>query len=365
MEYDFPIAESITEPMTLFSLFVLVSILGLAVYLFNRNRIISFGIFWFFITLSVESSIVPISDVIFEHRTYLPSFGFFIILVFVIYSLFGKRSTFSATILFVVIALSYSTLAYARNKVWKTDETLWKDVIEKSPNKARPKVNLGKYYIDRNQTQLAYEQFLAAEKINPNYFDAVQNSGVCELLLSKYDLSIIHIKKAIAIDTASARARYTLGLAYTGKQDWLNAIQSFDDALRIDSLYSRAYWKRGNAFGNLNRWDKALRDYNKTIALDPSNDVAWYERGNIYGIQKDYPKAIENYNGALALNPNLVGAYFYRAISYENMNQLDKALSDYETILRIDPNDSNAKRSRDALLVRMQGGKMANVIKNK
>ena len=35
----------------------------------------AFGIFWIFITLSVESSVIPIADVIFEHRMYLPMAG--------------------------------------------------------------------------------------------------------------------------------------------------------------------------------------------------------------------------------------------------------------------------------------------------
>jgi hypothetical protein len=33
------------------------------------------AIAWFFLTLSVESSVIPISDVMFEHRVYLPSAG--------------------------------------------------------------------------------------------------------------------------------------------------------------------------------------------------------------------------------------------------------------------------------------------------
>jgi len=44
----------------------------------GAGRLTAFGIFWFFMTLSVESSIIPIADVIFEHRLYLPSVGFFI-----------------------------------------------------------------------------------------------------------------------------------------------------------------------------------------------------------------------------------------------------------------------------------------------
>ena len=35
--------------------------------------------FWFFIILAPTSSFVPIIDVIFEHRLYLASLGFFVI----------------------------------------------------------------------------------------------------------------------------------------------------------------------------------------------------------------------------------------------------------------------------------------------
>jgi len=44
----------------------------------HYSRLIAFGIIWFFLALSVESSFIPIEDVIFEHRLYLPSIGTFI-----------------------------------------------------------------------------------------------------------------------------------------------------------------------------------------------------------------------------------------------------------------------------------------------
>jgi hypothetical protein len=83
LDYDYPLYNSLFEPGVFFSFLFLLSIFGLAIYLFKRSRktgngyslMASFGILWFFITLSVESSIIPIRDVIFEHRLYLPSVG--------------------------------------------------------------------------------------------------------------------------------------------------------------------------------------------------------------------------------------------------------------------------------------------------
>ena len=51
---------------------------GLPSDLVPAARLDSFGTFWIFLSLSVGSSVIPIADVIFEHRVYLPSAGFFI-----------------------------------------------------------------------------------------------------------------------------------------------------------------------------------------------------------------------------------------------------------------------------------------------
>lgn len=101
LDYDFPVSFSLFEtpvasegtalnipiPPPIISLFILSLILGGAVYLLWRAKrtgspaakIASFFVFWFFIIVSPTSSFVPIVDVIYEHRVYLASLGFFVI----------------------------------------------------------------------------------------------------------------------------------------------------------------------------------------------------------------------------------------------------------------------------------------------
>ncbi len=120
LDYDYPIYRSFITPPVLLSFLFLVFLLGVAVYLLIKvrkaetnskklevnseksedkrqnigtderqkgdySRLFAFGILWFFITLSVESSIIPIDDVIFEHRVYLPSVGFFTAITAVVF----------------------------------------------------------------------------------------------------------------------------------------------------------------------------------------------------------------------------------------------------------------------------------------
>jgi hypothetical protein len=102
LDYDFPVSHGLFEmpqikdgtalnfplPPPFVSLIVLLLVVGCGIYLYvrsagadgRRGRIVSFFIFWFFILLSPTSSFIPIVDVIFEHRLYLASAGFFVIL---------------------------------------------------------------------------------------------------------------------------------------------------------------------------------------------------------------------------------------------------------------------------------------------
>jgi len=87
LDYDYPLAHSLFAFPTFLSFLFLVMLVIVGIWIFRKSRLISFGIFWFFITLSVESSIIPIRDVIFEHRVYLPSVGFVICLTVALYQM--------------------------------------------------------------------------------------------------------------------------------------------------------------------------------------------------------------------------------------------------------------------------------------
>ena len=81
LDYDFPLSYSVINPFTtLLSLIAILGLIALGICLAKRERLISFCIFWFFGNLVIESSVLPLA-LIFEHRLYLPSMLFFLILV--------------------------------------------------------------------------------------------------------------------------------------------------------------------------------------------------------------------------------------------------------------------------------------------
>jgi hypothetical protein len=82
LEYDFPISQSLTTPpVTMLAIVILAGMVLVAVLIAKKQRLYSFCIIWFLGNLVIESSFIPL-ELVFEHRTYLPS-TFFLLLVLV------------------------------------------------------------------------------------------------------------------------------------------------------------------------------------------------------------------------------------------------------------------------------------------
>lgn len=90
LDYDYPVAKSIFEFPTILSLMGHLLVIAFAIWIYKRSRLVTFLILWWYITLSPSSSFIPIIDVIFEHRVYLPSIGFFFLFMIGYEYLWGK-----------------------------------------------------------------------------------------------------------------------------------------------------------------------------------------------------------------------------------------------------------------------------------
>jgi tetratricopeptide (TPR) repeat protein len=314
-DYDFPISSAFFELKTILGLIVILSLITLGIFLYNKIRIISFGIFWFFITIAVESSVVPISDLIFEHRTYLPSFGFYLILSSLIYQfLWNKTRNVSISIMLLII-VSNSYMTYARNEVWKDEISLWSDAILKSPNKARPYINRATQYVLENKIPEAIRDYKAATDINSNWTIAYSNLG-----------------KYLAI-----------------QNDTKNALIYLNKAIETDSNYYQAYNNRGNLFINENKLDEAYNDFSKTIKLKPDFAEAYNNRGNVLLNENRFEDAINDYCKAINLSPNFADAYNNRATSLVQLKKFKDALNDINKSLELNYNNPNALLNRASI----------------
>lgn len=80
LDYDYAIAKTLFEFPTIISFLGHLAVLALAFVLYWKKgwKLIPFAVAWFYIGISPTQSFVPVVDVIFEHRVYMPSIGFFV-----------------------------------------------------------------------------------------------------------------------------------------------------------------------------------------------------------------------------------------------------------------------------------------------
>ncbi len=260
VDYDYPVYRSLLQLPVLLSLsFHLLSI-ALAVVLlqYSRNgrqilRLISFGIIWFYITLSIESSLIPLDDIIFEHRMYLPSIGFILIPIVCIREIktrfFNNQPAVITMTLFVVTALILAGTAYRRNGVWQSGESIWQDAVSKSPMKSRPHYNLGFYLGRRGELDLAINEF----------------------------------KTAIALDPYNGKARNNLGTMYSRKGDVQSAIQEFRAAVQIEPNNATAHFNLGYSLALSGNTLEAIKALQNGLAIEPNNSVAFNKMRELIG----------------------------------------------------------------------------------
>ena len=106
----------------------------------------------------------------------------------------------------LLIGSAYGT--YQRNKVWKTEETLWRDVSEKSPGNGRGLMNYGLALMAKGDYADAEKYFLKALNLNPNYATLQINLGVLNAATGNTVQAEDFFKKAVSLQPRDPEAYF-------------------------------------------------------------------------------------------------------------------------------------------------------------
>jgi len=276
-------------------------------------RIAGFGGIWFFLTLSVESSVIAIRDVIFEHRLYLPSVGFFLAVAAAAASFPVTRRirTFAVIIGGVVVTLATGT--YLRNETWRDPVTLWRDNVEKAPSSAGAWQSLGVALQRNRDYQGAIEAYLRCLTINPANPEIYSNLGAA------YNATGLPGK---AVEAYLAALRYApehwptwlnLGGAIIRKGDYPAAESAIKTAIRFSPQRMEGHYHLGYLYELQGRYAEAEKEYREALSLDPSYSLAWKGLGNVCRAQGRSGEALEYTNRGTALDRQ--GGDIYYGIS--------------------------------------------------
>jgi tetratricopeptide (TPR) repeat protein len=204
-----------------------------------------------------------------ERYLYLPSFGFVLLIALFVDRVVLPLPRWSVP-LAVALALVtglYSLGTIQRNAVWKDDERLWRDVVEKSPDSAVSHYNLACTLNSRGQIDEAIGEFRTAIRLQP-----------------------------------AAVAYKSLGAAYQAKGLINEAIEQYQLAVRLQPADVDAHSYLAAAYAESGALDKAIEHFRIVVQLRPDSANAQYDLGKAY-LEKGWPaEAMPHLESAARLN---------------------------------------------------------------
>ena len=285
-DYEYPVYHSFFDPQVAFSFIILFMIFLGGLYLFYLSRLTdtkrsrhglrltAFGIFWFFLALSVESSIIPITDVIVEHRLYLPSIGLIIAFVTLFEPIAVSSRIKVAVMIGIVLLLSVAT--YNRNMLWKDPQLIWEDVIAKAPGNYRAYNNLGVVFKKQGKFDEATKQFQRSIAIDSSHPAAYFNLGDVQYQLGNYARAEEYLKKALDMrPTSLLRLDIVskLGRTYSAMGKTETAIAVFENALTLYPSSIPLYNNLGVQYVKVGRLDDAVNVFQRALTIGEAPEV--------------------------------------------------------------------------------------------
>jgi tetratricopeptide (TPR) repeat protein len=236
LDHDPPLHHTLLDPQVAASAVVLLALAGAAALLLRRPdgrpasdpalRLVAFGILWWLLAHTVESSIIPIVDVMNEHRVYLPSVGAFTAIgvggILLLRRWLGPaRAPRAALAAGIAVALALTGLTAMRNTVWSSAVSLWADAARKSPEKPRPVQNLGTALAEAGRLREAIAPLRRAVELEPGSAFARAQLAAALLSLGRVEEGERELREALRLAPADVEATYNLAtlLWETGRRD--------------------------------------------------------------------------------------------------------------------------------------------------
>ncbi len=264
------------------SLPALLAVAGLvvaSVMLVARGHPAGFPGIWFFAILAPTSSVIPLKDVAFEHRMYLPLAALTTVLAVLVerarFPAF-RTGRFSGSFLVAAsIAVCLASQTANRQVLFLRAEWVWKDTLRKSPRHTRAATGVGLVHLKAGR-------LAEAERV---------------------------LWKAVAIDGAYALTWNALGDVMIRQGRLVEALRALDRALVLKPDLVTARSHRAGALVRLGALDEAEREYGVVLARDPRHIVSLYNLGNIRISRGDPEGALIRFREILAVDPGYADAH--------------------------------------------------------
>jgi hypothetical protein len=225
----------------------LATLLALTAFSIRQWPTVGFLGGWWFVILAPTSSIAPIIDLAFEHRTYLSLIAPVSLVIGLGYLGIRKlvdvcggepeTASVSRAALLMLFVAALTMLTLRRNHDYRSSTALWGDVAQKSPHNPRAHYNHGVYLQTEGTPEsiaAAIEEYHETLRLDPNYVDAYLNLGNLAAWKNQLPQAIDYFQKALAINGNHVPSLYGLADTLERNGDTAAARSRVDQLLQLD-----------------------------------------------------------------------------------------------------------------------------------
>jgi Flp pilus assembly protein TadD len=236
---------------------------------------------WFFLVLSVTSSVLPLDDLAFEYRMYLPLAAIIsgcaiggvelwrVLAARLVKSgpqLSGGSLAFA---LAAALILVFGSLTVGRNKDYESDIGLWADTVVKRPENVRARNNFGYLLQEQGRLQEAVAQYGEAILLRPTYAQAYSNRGAVLRDLGDLEQAERDLNIAVKLNPASADAHNNLGTLLVLRRDLEASEAHFRRALELKPKFTQARLNLAAALVIAKRFAEAQAEAEQVLQRAP------------------------------------------------------------------------------------------------
>lgn len=211
-----------------------------------------------------------------------------------------------ATALLLVVVGVLVAASFARNSIYRTHVTLWKDITERSPNKRRAHENYGQ--------ALSTAGSVAGNeaKARQLYFEALREFQTVISLKDDGSVPLRDLYREIGV------VYFRLGLFDDAISSWQTGLRHapYDPSL-LNNL-SIALMQKG-------RIDEAAASAETALIGDPNMPQALNTLGQVYMAKGDFERAAGYFQRALEREPDVPARYWNIALAMEQAKRYDLA----------------------------------------
>lgn len=332
LDYGYPIVATIWTLKNVIAFSGTAALLAAAAVLRKRLPYVSAGILWFFLALAVESTFIPL-DPVFEHRLYIPMFGF-ALLVMAGFARLPQRVALAGIVLMITIL---AVLTWQRNDLWNDPTAFYQDNLRRAPNSERVHLDLANVYRKKGQMSEAQNLYERALQINPDYVLIHINLSMVYTAQKSYQKAVNILLEGLRRNPSHFKLYNNIGVLYNFLGEYKEAATYLQKGILLEPYNATVHFNLALAYQKLNRKDEAITHYRRSIELDSTDPMSHFNLGIVLFGKGEQRAALQAFLAAYQLNPEHAGTVYNTALTYLGLGDMQAARRFATTLQRINP----------------------------